>query len=113
MISLERFVLRLAVDNRFARPQTVPHDFRDEQTSTADLVHEPLADDVAECLRKTLAQLLFLLTRLNIPRIRLIVCPALIVCSVLKTMWPVSDAVIAISSVSGSRISPTRMAFGA
>jgi len=43
---------------------------------------------------------------------RLIVWPALIVCIVVKTMWPVSDAAIAISIVSRSRISPTMILSG-
>ena len=34
------------------------------------------------------------------------------VCSVLKTRWPVSDARMAISAVSESRISPTITTFG-
>ena len=34
------------------------------------------------------------------------------VCSVLNTRWPVSDARMAISAVSRSRISPTMMTFG-
>ena len=38
---------------------------------------------------------------------------ASIVCSVDSTRWPVSAASIAISIVSRSRISPTRMTFGA
>ena len=41
------------------------------------------------------------------------VWPALIVCRVLKTRWPVSEAVRAISIVSRSRISPIRITFGA
>ena len=36
-----------------------------------------------------------------------------LVCRVLNTRWPVSDAWMAISAVSWSRISPTRMMFGA
>ncbi len=39
--------------------------------------------------------------------------PALIVCSVLTTRWPVSAAVMAISVVSRSRSSPTKITFGA
>ena len=39
--------------------------------------------------------------------------PALIVCRVLKTRWPVSEAVSAISIVSRSRISPIKIVFGA
>ena len=38
---------------------------------------------------------------------------ASLVCSVLKTRWPVSDALIAMVAVSTSRISPTMMMFGA
>ena len=41
------------------------------------------------------------------------VWPASIVCSVLKTRWPVSAALSAISTVARSRISPTRITFGA
>ncbi len=37
---------------------------------------------------------------------------ASLVCSVENTRWPVSDAWIAISAVSRSRISPTRMTSG-
>ena len=37
---------------------------------------------------------------------------ALFVCSVLSTMWPVMDAWNAISAVSRSRVSPTRMTSG-
>ena len=44
---------------------------------------------------------------------RLIDCPALIVWIVVSTRWPVSAAVSAISTVARSRISPTRMTFGA
>ena len=44
---------------------------------------------------------------------RLIVCPASIVCSVLSTRCPVSAALKPISTVSRSRISPTRITFGA
>ena len=44
---------------------------------------------------------------------RLTDCAALMVCSVEKTTWPVSAAVSAISIVSRSRISPTRITFGA
>ena len=47
------------------------------------------------------------------PRIRLIDWPASTVCSVLKTKWPVSAAISAISTVARSRISPTRMTLGA
>ena len=43
---------------------------------------------------------------------RLIVLGASLVCSVESTMWPVSAALTAISAVSKSRISPTRMMFG-
>ena len=43
---------------------------------------------------------------------RLIVPWAPVVCSVAKTMWPVSAAVIAASIVSRSRISPTRITSG-
>ena len=45
-------------------------------------------------------------------RSRVIVLGASLVCSVLKTMWPVSDACTAISAVSRSRISPTRILSG-
>ena len=48
----------------------------------------------------------------NMPRMRLIVWPVSIVCSVLSTRWPVSAAFRPISTVSRSRISPTRMIFG-
>ena len=44
--------------------------------------------------------------------IRVIVLGASFVCSVLNTMWPVSDAWTAISAVSRSRISPTRILSG-
>ena len=37
---------------------------------------------------------------------------ASLVCSVENTRWPVSEAWIAISAVSRSRISPTRITFG-
>ena len=47
------------------------------------------------------------------PRMRLMVWPASMVCSVLSTRWPVSAALRAISTVSRSRISPTRMTLGA
>ena len=43
---------------------------------------------------------------------RLMVDGASLVCSVDKTMWPVSAAFTPISAVSKSRISPTRMMFG-
>ena len=43
---------------------------------------------------------------------RSIVCAALCVCSVASTRWPVSAAVIAVDTVSRSRISPTRMMSG-
>ena len=43
---------------------------------------------------------------------RLTVPWAPVVCSVPKTMWPVSAAVIAASIVSRSRISPTRITSG-
>ena len=43
---------------------------------------------------------------------RLIVDGASLVCSVESTRWPVMAALIAISAVSKSRISPTRMMFG-
>ena len=43
---------------------------------------------------------------------RLIVDGASFVCSVESTRWPVSAALMAISAVSKSRISPTRMMFG-
>ena len=43
---------------------------------------------------------------------RLIVPWALLVCSVPNTTWPVSAAVIAVSIVSRSRISPTRITSG-
>ena len=45
-------------------------------------------------------------------RRRVIVLGASLVCSVLNTMWPVSDACTAISAVSRSRISPTRILSG-
>ena len=45
-------------------------------------------------------------------RKRVIVLGASLVCSVLKTVWPVSEACTAISAVSGSRISPTRILSG-
>ncbi len=47
------------------------------------------------------------------PSILLIVCPASTVWRVLKTRWPVSAALSPISTVSLSRISPTKMIFGA
>jgi hypothetical protein len=43
---------------------------------------------------------------------RLMVDGASFVCSVERTRWPVSAALTAISAVSKSRISPTRMMFG-
>jgi hypothetical protein len=43
---------------------------------------------------------------------RLIVLGASLVCSVDSTRWPVSAALTAISAVSKSRISPTRMMLG-
>ena len=43
---------------------------------------------------------------------RLMVLGASLVCSVESTRWPVSAALTAISAVSKSRISPTRMMFG-
>ena len=43
---------------------------------------------------------------------RLMVEGASFVCSVDRTRWPVSAALTAISAVSKSRISPTRMMFG-
>ena len=43
---------------------------------------------------------------------RLTVLGASLVCSVESTRWPVSAALTAISAVSKSRISPTRMMFG-
>ena len=43
---------------------------------------------------------------------RVIVLGASFVCSVLNTRWPVSDACTAISAVSRSRISPTRILSG-
>ena len=49
----------------------------------------------------------------NIPMTRLIVCPASTVWRVLRTRCPVSAADRAISTVSRSRISPTRITFGA
>ena len=45
-------------------------------------------------------------------RMRVIVLGASLVCSVLKTMWPVSGACTAIWAVSRSRISPTRILSG-
>ena len=45
-------------------------------------------------------------------RRRVIVLGASLVCSVLKTMCPVSEACTAISAVSTSRISPTRILSG-
>ena len=45
-------------------------------------------------------------------RSRVTVLGASLVCSVLKTMCPVSDACTAISAVSRSRISPTRILSG-
>ncbi len=45
-------------------------------------------------------------------RRRVIVLGASLVCSVLNTMWPVSEACTAISAVSRSRISPTRILSG-
>jgi hypothetical protein len=44
---------------------------------------------------------------------RLIALGASLVCRVLKTRWPVSEALTAISAVSLSRISPIMMMFGA
>jgi len=44
--------------------------------------------------------------------IRVIVLGASLVCSVLNTVWPVNEAWTAISAVSKSRISPTRMRSG-
>ena len=46
------------------------------------------------------------------PCSRVIVLGASLVCSVLNTMWPVSEACTAISAVSRSRISPTRILSG-
>ena len=43
---------------------------------------------------------------------RVMVPGASLVCSVESTRWPVSAALMAISAVSKSRISPTRMMFG-
>ena len=45
-------------------------------------------------------------------RSRVIADGASLVCSVVKTMWPVSDAWIEISAVSRSRVSPTRILSG-
>ena len=49
----------------------------------------------------------------NVPMMRSTVLDASMVCSVDITRWPVSAASIAISIVSRSRISPTRITFGA
>ena len=49
----------------------------------------------------------------NVPTMRSTVLEASMVCRVEKTRWPVSAAVSAISIVSRSRISPTRITFGA
>ena len=43
---------------------------------------------------------------------RVIALAASLVCRVAKTRWPVSEAWIAISAVSRSRISPTRITLG-
>ena len=48
----------------------------------------------------------------NASTIRSIVSAAPVVCSVPKTRWPVSAAVIAAAIVSRSRISPTRITSG-
>ena len=45
-------------------------------------------------------------------RSRVIADGASLVCSVVKTMWPVSEAWIEISAVSRSRVSPTRILSG-
>ena len=45
-------------------------------------------------------------------RSRVMADGASLVCSVVKTMWPVSDAWIEISAVSRSRVSPTRILSG-
>lgn len=73
---------------------------------------QALADDVAHRLRQPLPQhRLFLASKHAEDAADGL--PALIVCRVEKTTCPVSDAVIAISIVSRSRISPTRITFGA
>src|SRR5438067_13025685 len=105
-------MLSLAEGDCLLGSQIVPHDFHEQLTTTARFRRQPLADDVAQDIRQADAQLL-LFARVNIPRMRLIDWPASTVWSVLRTRWPVSDAIKAISTVARSRISPTRMTFGA
>ena len=57
--------------------------------------------------------MLLLLAMGNAPMMRSTVLAASIVCSVESTRCPVSAASMAISIVSRSRISPTRITFGA
>ena len=109
---VEAAVFAFAERDRFPRAQVVAHDFGEQLPAAADFRREPLADDVAQGVGQANAELLFFAERKK-PRIRLIDWPASIVCRVLSTRWPVSAAISATSTVARSRISPTRMTFGA
>jgi len=75
------------------------HEFEQCIARAADFGHQPLADHPAQRVSQTHADL-FLLIRLKHARMRLTVSPALIVCRVLRTRWPVSAALKAIFTVS-------------
>ena len=72
-----------------------------------------MTNDITHRTRRAFADLASSSSGLNMPMMRLTVAEALEVCSVLRTRWPVSPAPNTISIVSRSRISPTKMTFGA
>jgi hypothetical protein len=88
------------------------HDFEQGITAAADFGASRWLTIQRKRVGQADADLLLFLGS-NMPRMRLMVSPALMVCSVLKTRWPVSAALKAIFTVSRSRISPTRMTLGA
>ena len=110
---VEAFAFAFAQPDGFLGAQVGAHDFQEGVTAALDLGHEPLADDPAQGVGQPRADLLLLVRSRTYPRMRLMVCPASIVCSVLSTRWPVSAALSAILTVSRSRISPTKITFGA
>src|ERR1022692_1374014 len=88
---VETFVFRFAINEGFTRAQAVPHYLSNEQTSAANLVDQPLTDDVTQRFGKPLPQLRFFIAGEH-PEDSADRLGALTVCRVLNTIWPVSQA---------------------
>src|SRR5713101_6972931 len=109
---VEGLPFALAHQNGFVGPDIVAEDVVDGDASSSHLGQQPLADDPADRVREALADLLLLL-RIEHPDDAVDGLAGVHRVHGASTRWPVSDAFMHSSAVSRSRISPTRMTFGA